>query len=337
MENIKKSNSTIIWDIIAGAIGYRAVFVSYELGLFEFLNQQPSKIREICHHLNIATRPAEALLSSCLSLQLVEENDQTYNLSEVAREYLLQESKSSFGALFDMINQNPFSTSVDSLKNAVLTNKPQTYGGGDIFQSHQEQVEQAKAFTRGMHSISVEPASIWPEHINLSNHLHLLDIGGGSGAHAIGALSHWSNLKATVFDLEPVCAVAQEYISHNQLEKRMSSHSGDLWKSDFPLADIHFYSQIFHDWPIDKCQFLAQKSFNSLTSGGKIIIHEILYDDDKSGPFMAAASSIAMLVWTEGKQYSGAEITKMLVEAGFIKPKVTPTTGYWSIISAEKP
>ncbi|MCH9699110.1 MAG: methyltransferase [Gammaproteobacteria bacterium] len=332
-----KSDSTLIWDIISGAIGYRAVFVSYELGLFELLNQQPSTLKEVCQHLNIDERPAEALLSTCLSLQLVELDDHLFHLSKTTGKYLLKESETSFGALFDMITQNPFSTSVDSLKKAVLTNKAQTYGGDDIFQSHQEQVEQAKAFTRGMHSISVEPASIWPQCINLSSHRHLLDIGGGSGAHAIGALSHWPELTATVFDLEPVCAVAHEYIAHNQLEKRMSSLSGDIWSSDFPLADIHFYSQIFHDWPEDKCQFLAQKSFDSLTSGGKIIIHEILYDDDKSGPFMAAASSVAMLVWAEGKQYSGAEIISMLTESGFINPKVTSTSGYWSIISAEKP
>ncbi len=117
----------------------------------------------------------------------------------------------------------------------------------------------------------------------------------------------------------------------------MSTHVGDLWKSPFPAADIHFYSQIFHDWPLEKCQFLAKKSFDSLPSKGKIIIHEMLYNNDKSGPFIAAAASVAMLAWSEGQQFSGPELTELLSEAGFINIEVIPSIGYWSLVSGEKP
>ncbi|MEE9345054.1 MAG: methyltransferase [Methylococcales bacterium] len=329
--------SNVLWDIIAGAIGYRAVFVAYELGLFELLGQQPRSLTEVSELLNIAERPTEALLLANLSLELLQRNDDLYALTETAEHYLLKESSTYFGGIFDMITHNPFSTSVESLKDAVLSNSPQTYGGNDIFLAHEEQIEQAKAFTRGMHSISVEPAFFWPDLVDLSDCHCLLDVGGGSGAHAIGALNRWSHLMAIVYDIKPVCEVAEEHIQKYQLQKRMSIHPGDMWKSPYPSADIHFYSQIFHDWPIEKCRFLAQKSFESLPDKGKIIIHEILYHNDKSGPFIAAASSVAMLVWSEGQQFSGLELTEILSETGFINIDVTPSSGYWSIVSGEKP
>ena len=335
--NNKIADSKILWDIIAGITGYRAVFVAYELELFEILDQQFLPLTEIAGQLNIAKRPAEALLLANLSLGLLQEENDLFSLTETAKHYLLKDSPTSFSGIFDLITNNSFATSIESLKNAVLSNSPQAYGDGDIFQIHEEQNEQAKAFTRGMHSISVEPATIWPDIINLSSYHQLLDIGGGSGTHAIGALNRWSNLKATVFDIKSVCEVAEEYIAEYNFQERLLTYPGDMWKSAFPSADIHFYSQIFHDWPLDKCSFLAKKSFDSLPPKGKIIIHEFLFNNDKSGPFIAAATSASMLVWAEGQQFSGIELTKLLSETGFVNINVTPSSGYWSIVCGEKP
>jgi O-methyltransferase domain len=94
---------------------------------------------------------------------------------------------------------------------------------------------------------------------------------------------------------------------------------------------------IYHDWPPEKCQFLTRKSFESLAPGGRIIIHETLYNEDKTGPFPVAASSINMLLWTEGEEYSGRELSTMLAEAGFIDINVQPTCSPWSIVTGCKP
>jgi hypothetical protein len=101
---------------------------------------------------------------------------------------------------------------------------------------------------------------------------------------------------------------------------------------------VHFYSQIFHDWPPERCRFLTRKSFESLEPGGRLLIHEILYNDEKSGPLAAAAMSVQMLLFYEGgRQYSGRELTAMLAESGFAEVEVRPTSGYWSIVSGRKP
>jgi hypothetical protein len=220
---------------------------------------------------------------------------------------------------------------------AILTDTPQIYGSGDLFKSHEEQAELARTFTRAMHSSSMGPALAWPEVLDLSGHRLMLDIGGGSGAHCIGAALKWSNLQALVFDTPPVCEVAEEFITRHGLQSRIRTQVGDMWQDPFPPADLHLYSQIYHDWPPEKCQFLTEKSFESLESGGRIVIHEMLYNDDKTGPFPVAAFNIVMLLATEGQQYSGSELSAMLTEAGFIDIEVKPTFGYWSIVTGRKP
>lgn len=165
----------------------------------------------------------------------------------------------------------------------------------------------------------------------------MLDVAGGSGAHSIGAVSRWPKLSAVVFDVAPVCEVAAEMVSKYRLQARVGTHVGDMWNDPFPVADLHFYSMIFHDWPAEKCRFLAKKSFEALDPGGRIIVHEMLFNRDRTGPFPVAAFNIAMLLWCEGEQYSGREISSMLRDAGFKKIEVKPTFGYWSIVTGVKP
>ena len=74
-----------------------------------------------------------------------------------------------------------------------------------------------------------------------------------------------------------------------------------------------------------------------MPTGGRIIVHEMLFNNDRTGPFPVAAMNVTMLESMPGQQYSGREITQMLQEAGFINLEVKPTFGYWSIVTGVKP
>ncbi len=334
LENSPIVDDKPLWDVVAGLVGYLGFLVAYDLELFEKLRDDPKSIDEICSDIGIEKRPAEAILSTCQNLGFVKASDSKFELTNVSKTYLLKTSPYYFGFTFDLVIKNYLG--YDDIKKAVLANKPTAYGEREVFETHEQQAELAKNFTRFMHSASMASAKSWPENIDLSAYKHILDIGGGSGAHTIGVLLEWENLSGTVIDLPPVCEVCEEYLNQNNLNERAGTLVGDFWECDYPEADLHFYSQIFHDWSIEKCKYLSDKSFNSLPKSGKIIIHEILMNDDKSGPFAASAGSVAMLAWTEGKQYSGQELTEILSSSGFSSIEIIPTFGYWSIVVGTK-
>jgi len=265
-------------------------------------------------------------------------HDGRYRVTSITEDYLLPESPTYFGTYWDLIINNYSVCSLESLEQAVRTDTAQAYGAvQEMFKSHGEDFNLARFFTRTMHSTSMAPALAWPELVDLSARRLLLDIGGGSGAHCIGAALKWPGLGAIVLDTAPVCEVAAEFIAERQLQDRVRTHVADMWKDSFPSADVHFYSFIYHDWTPEKCRFLTRKSFESLPSGGQILIHEILYNDDKSSPFAAIGMNMIMLGWTEGQQHSGQELSSMLGDAGFTNIEIKPTFGYWSIVSALKP
>jgi len=333
-----RTDDRLPWNIVAAIQGTPAVLVAYQLKLYSLLADKPSSLDEICEAKGLKRRPAEAILAVTTSLGITRLREGRYSLTPAGIDYFIETSPTYSGALFDLTIDNYSIYSIESLKRAVMTDAPQVYGGGaEMFKSHEEQHELARKFTRSIHSASMAPATAWPGKIGLSKHRVMLDVGGGSGAHSIGAVHRWPKLKAIIFDTAPVCEVASEIVAKYKMQARVATHVGDMWTDPFPAADLHFYSMIFHDWPAEKCRLLARKSFDALDPGGRIIVHEMLFNKDRNGPFTVAANNIVMLLWTEGEQYSGGEVSSMLREAGFTKVEVKPTFGYWSIVTGVKP
>jgi hypothetical protein len=332
-----RSDDKLPWNIQFAVWGTPAFFVAHQLKFFPLLAEKPRSLHEICAAKDLKRRPAEAILSVTTSLGITRLRNGSYSLTPAGEDYFIETSPTYFGGAFDgTIDQYPL-YSIESLKRAVMADSAQVYGGGEMFKTQEAQPELSRKFTRMMHNSSMGPASGWPGKINLGKYRVMLDVAGGSGAHSIGAVARWPKLSAVVFDAAPVCEAAAEIVSNYGLQARIGTQIGDMWKEPFPPADLHFYSMIFHDWPVDKNKFLARKSFDALEPGGRIIVHEMLFNRERTGPFPVAAFNVAMLLWTEGEQYSGREISSMLREAGFRSIAVKPTFGYWSIVTGVKP
>ena len=328
-----------LMDVSNGIYAYAAIMVAHKLKLFPLLASGPQTIPDICAALGIRPRPAQAILAAASAHGLVRSGQGSYWLAPVGEKYLLETSPGYFGFYWDLFIANAGNAlTYSSIERAVLTDSQQAVQDEHVFQTVAEQAEMARAFTRGMHSVSTGPASAWPQALQIGDRTRMLDVGGGSGAHAIGAVTRWPQLRAVVLDLPPVCEVATEFIAKQGLQDRIETVSGDMWEDPFPEADLHFYGNIYHDWSREKGALLTRKSFGSLRPGGRIVVHETLFDDDKTGPFATAGYNIAMLVWSvDGGQYSGRELSGILADAGFRSIETKPTFGYNSIVTGVKP
>ena len=90
----------------------------------------------------------------------------------------------------------------------------------------------------------------------------LLDVGGGSGCYASALANHYPEMKCTIMELAAVCEVAKGYIEKAGVSDRVDTTTVDMFREDWPEGyEAHFFSNIFHDWSIETCEQLAQKSF----------------------------------------------------------------------------
>jgi len=314
-----------LWDLIAAARGYTALLIAHDLKLFSLLGEGPRPVAQICQALNLAVHPAEALLTTLEALGLVRSQNGYYVLTSLAEDALLESSPTYFGWYLDREIANEAVFSFTSMNEAVRSDTP--------LQQHGDRV----MFARAMHSMSMGAALAWPQAVDLSGHRMLLDIGGGSGAHAIGAALRWPHLDVCVFDKDAeVLKVAEEFLVRYGMQDRIRMRIGDMLNDPLPPADVHLFSAIYHHWPPERCRVLTDKSYASLQSGGRIIIHERLFNDDRNGPFTVVALNLPALLRGEGGRYSARAYTDMLQQAGFTDIEIKPTVGYWSIVTGRK-
>ncbi len=340
------ASDRVLYDVIDAPLAGLGVLVAHDLGLFATLFEGPAHVEWVAASLDIAPRPARMLLNVCVAHGLVSRRGGLFALTPVAEEYFVKWGRSYAGPLLDYaIRLNRSMFSFDALKSSVLRNAPQVFDGEPWSETASpgagkggKRPEYPATFTDVMHAHSLGASRAWTRRIPLSGFRRFLDIGGGSGVHALAAADANPSLTAAVLEMPHVCRETRAMIETWGFEDRVAAVAGDMWEDPFPPADVHFYSDIFHDWSETRCAALAKKSFEGLPEGGLILIHEMLLSDDGTGPLAVAASSLSMLLATEGgRQYSAGEIFGMLQGAGFSDLTVTQTHGYWSVVSGRKP
>jgi hypothetical protein len=62
----------------------------------------------------------------------------------------------------------------------------------------------------------------------------------------------------------------------------------------------------------------------------------MLLEDTRDAPLAATSFSMNMIFFTQGKQFTGGELEKLLGETGFKEIALTPTYGYYSLVTGRK-
>jgi cyclopropane fatty-acyl-phospholipid synthase-like methyltransferase len=165
----------------------------------------------------------------------------------------------------------------------------------------------------------------------------LLDIGGGTGIYSIGLVKTHPQLKAVVFDRPEVLKCAEEFITKHKVDDRVMLKPGDMFQDVYPGdVDVVLLSNILHDWDVPECKQLINRCAGALPKGGKLLIHDVLLDDDLGGPLPIALYSASLFSFTEGRAYSHAEYASWLEETGFIIKETISTAAHCHVICAVK-
>jgi len=105
-------------------------------------------------------------------------------------------------------------------------------------------------------------------------------------------------------------------------------HQLDFFHDPLPNVDVLMMGHILHDWNLEEKKLLLRKSFEALTPGGAVIVYDSLIDDDRSKNAFGLLMSLNMLVETPGGfDYSGADCTGWMKEAGFSEVSVEHLVG----------
>jgi 3-hydroxy-5-methyl-1-naphthoate 3-O-methyltransferase len=291
----------------------RILHAAVTLGLFDQLDPAGRSAAAIAVAAGTDARATELLLNALVAMRLVRKDGDVFKEADVGRTYLKAQAPTSYAGFVR------FDASLwplwGELAETVRTGKPARQP--DMFQSSSADTAR---FIHAMESLvqARGDARILGETLDLRGARRLLDVGAGPGTYAIELCRRHPELRATIFDLPGTLEITRRYVAESGMADRIELLPGDYLRDALPPGqDVVFLSNVVHGEDEDTNRALMRKIHAALAPGGRLMIKDHVTDESGTSPAAAAIFSIAMLLFTRGRDYAYAEIRDWLTAAGF--------------------
>ncbi len=297
-------------------------------GIFSVLEKQGSaSLRQIAAATALNCDGADALLSIVAAVDLVRVSTEgAYELSDAGRTYFLEDSPYYAGPGMFLDCDKPLP---HAFRAEVSENVPQTTPAWSI------------PFRLSVqHSRNFAPAVVAARSGEFAAVKHLVDIAGGSGVLAIPLALDRPDIRITLVERSDSIDSVRSFLSEFGVANRVDLIGMDVFAErwNFGYCDGIFFGNFFHAVDDSACGDLARLAFASLAPGGRIWLHEILFNNNRSGPLIAALWNANMIVRRKGaRQRTASELVRVLEGAGFTGCYVHPTAGGFSLVGGYRP
>jgi hypothetical protein len=327
-----------MWDIWMSMYQMSTITVADEIGLFKLLSHSPLSISMIASNLNINPNGTEALIEVLTELQFLGREKRLICLTSTSKSYLLESSMFYWGdQLLSLRDKDEHKRLLAALKQSFTQLTYHNMNFTDMWKEGTLTKDAAQYFTKGMQATILAPAVNAVDSGVFASTKKLLDMGGGSGCFSIAYIKKYPKFESAIFELPVVCDITSEYLLNAGLIQKIGTIKGNFFKDKWPEEfDGILFSQIFHDWPLIQCKYLADQAYQVLPKDGKIYIHEMLLDSGRKSNLTTACFNLLMFINHQSQQFSKEKLFDLLVSVGFKNPKVKKTFGYFSIVSATK-
>jgi hypothetical protein len=313
----------------------KTLLSAVELGLFTDLAKGPLSAEAITDRHNLHPRSIRDFLDALVSLRMLERSAEGVYSNTPETDMFLDRAKPSYvGGMLEMASTRlyPF---WGSLTEALRSGRPQNEAksGGNFFEALYADPQRLEGFLSAMTGLSLGAARAIAEKFPWSDYRTFLDIGGAQGGVPVQlALAH-PHLTGGSFDIPAVGPVFEKYVASHGLSERLRFHPGDFFNDGLPSADVLVMGHILHDWNMEEKRMLLRKAFEALPAGGALIVFEALIDDERRENAFGLLMSLNMLIETPGGfDFTGADCSQWMREAGFRETKVAHLIGPDSMV-----
>jgi len=321
--------------------GSKALLSAVELGLFTELSKDgPLSAEALRARLALHERGTRDFLDTLVALGMLERGeDGRYANAPEADLYLDRAKPSYVGGLLEMANARlyPF---WGRLTGALRTGAPQNEaadGRSDPFSAIYAEPKTLEGFLSGMTGVSLPTARAIATAFPWQEYRTFADVGCAQGGLPVEIARAHPHLTGTGFDPPPVRPVFERYVAQHGLGDRLSFRPGDFFADALPAADVLVMGPILHDWGLADKKRLLRKAYEALPTGGALIVYDAMIDDDRRQNAFGLLMSLNMLIETPaGFDYTGADCTAWMREAGFRDVRVEPLQGAYSMAVGTK-
>lgn len=311
-----------LYQLGLGFMPAKVLNVATKLRIFSLLSDNGASLDDMVAELGLPRRTAEALLNACVSLRLIEKQNDSYANSAVAERYLVEGKDEYFGAYLSFAGEMLYNHWSHLLETVTHDAPLRT-----IFRNDRPFTEEeTRVFTLAMDGISRVSAPLIATAIDLSAHKRLLDLGGGSGRNAVVLAEQNPQLEVLVFDMPAVVKVADDIIATSAVSSRIKTQAGNFHNEALPQGcDCILLAHILHGEGAEGSVELLQKCYEALPPGGRVLVVDLLTNEEHNAPPFPVHFALNMMLLTpSGDSFSAVQVRGFLEKAGFVAEKDVP-------------
>jgi hypothetical protein len=177
--------------------------------------------------------------------------------------------------------------------------------------------------------ISIEPVL---SAVDFSSYPVIADIGGGEGLLLSSILYKSGNAKGILFDLPEGMNHPETISERFSVTDRMQVIPGSFFTSAPGGADVYLLKNIIHNWSDEECITILKNIRSVMPAHGKIMIIEMILDEDNTASFGKLIDLQMMVFMEAGKERTRKEFESLLDNAGLRIQRIIPTIAPISVI-----
>ena len=298
---IARRQAARLFELCAGFVYSQILFACVSLDVPGLL------LRGRCDAAALALTPerAERLLAGAASLGIAVRHRGGYRLGPLGAALIDNPGVTAMIAHHDRLYED--------LRDPVgLLRDPQRRTSLRAYWAYGEEAGRARDYSALMAASQAMIADEVLDAYSLRRHRRLLDVGGGTGAFLVEAERRAPWLRATLFDLPAVAALARERLGAERVLE------GDFRSDALPRgADLVTLVRVLHDHDDDVALGLLRAVRAALADGGRLLIAEPMADTPGAEAAGDGYFGFYLLAMGNGRPRSPRVIGEMLRKAGF--------------------
>lgn len=322
-----------VMKIASAYWGSRVLHAANRLDIFTKLDGREATAEELARECNTDRRGVDILLVACTAQGLLKRKEGKYSNTELSSAYLVKGRERYQGGIVSMFDD--WYMPWVGLPESVITGKP------TIHKPHDISDEATRNYIMGMHHRAIGQAYLLCDTVDLKGRRQILDIAGGPATFTIFICKKTPGLKGIVFDLPQTLKITREIIKFYNAEDQVTTMEGDYLKDGFGSGhDAVLLSSMMNQESPEVNNRTFKKAFDSMVSGGLLILQEQMLNSEKTGPLLSALIGVNQLIHTPGgAAYSDKEITGWLNGVGFrgVEFKQLAQWSPFTVLTAVKP
>ena len=295
----------------------KAVYTALRLGIFETLHKNSGSTVELAAMIGAEPSGISLLLGALESLGYVKVRGGKWLITNMTKKWMLNNSPYNIADLFYQFND--MASRWDYLHETVSAGRPPILG----YEWLDRHPDTWDFYQAGLKSAAVMVSRELLKKVRIPQSARtLLDLGGGHGQYCIEFCKNHVNLSGTVFDWPQAGKTALNNIMASSVSDRVTFHAGDFVHDAIGSGyDIILMFNIIRIFNSDELESLFRKVYDSLNSGGMVIVMDHLGHISRSDLMRASAFLILLELYnsTKGHTHKAGDVISLLLKNGFSK------------------